>query len=176
MRSAASTAPTAALRAIFVTSTPRSRAAATLPSTARRAIIVTSPPTSPVAFTAPRVADRATPGKSTPISAAALIVPRSASRATPPGSAPISCAAFTNSQNYAPGGRSRRHHHAESIFAYVLSGAVRSENYATGSVKIYKAGKSFFEPPGSTHLISENASATESASLWLCSSSIRERN
>ena len=83
----------------------------------------------------------------------------------PSGSAPISCAAFTNSQNYAPGGRSRRHHHAGSIFAYVLSGAVRSENYATGSVKIYKAGESFFEPPGSTHLVSENASATEPASL-----------
>ena len=67
--------------------------------------------------------------------------------------------------NYAPGGKSRRHHHAGSVFAYVLSGAVRSENSATGPVKVYKAGESFFEPPGSTHLISENASATEPASL-----------
>jgi quercetin dioxygenase-like cupin family protein len=41
----------------------------------------------------------------------------------------------------------------------------RSENSATGLVKIYQAGESFFEPPGSTHLISENASATEPASL-----------
>ena len=29
----------------------------------------------------------------------------------------------------------------------------------------YTAGESFFEPPGSTHLISENASATKPAGL-----------
>jgi quercetin dioxygenase-like cupin family protein len=67
--------------------------------------------------------------------------------------------------NYAPGGKSRGHHHAGSVFAYVLSGAIRSENSATGPVKVYKAGESFFEPPGSKHLVSENASATEPASL-----------
>jgi len=67
--------------------------------------------------------------------------------------------------NYAPGGKSGEHHHAGSVFAYVLSGAIRSENSATGPVKVYEAGESFFEPPGSKHLISENASATEPASL-----------
>ena len=36
---------------------------------------------------------------------------------------------------------------------------------ATGPTKVYRAGDSFFEPPGSEHLVSENASATESASL-----------
>ena len=66
---------------------------------------------------------------------------------------------------YAPGGKSGAHHHAGSVFAYVLSGAIRSENSATGPVKVYQAGESFFEPPGSTHLISENASTTEPASL-----------
>jgi quercetin dioxygenase-like cupin family protein len=66
---------------------------------------------------------------------------------------------------YAPGGRSGRHHHAGSVFAYVLSGAIRSENSATGPARIYKAGESFFEPPGSVHLVSENASSTEPASL-----------
>ena len=60
--------------------------------------------------------------------------------------------------NYPPGGKSRRHHHAGSVYAYVLSGAVRSENSATGPVKVYKAGE-----PRSTHLISENASATKPA-------------
>ena len=30
--------------------------------------------------------------------------------------------------NYAPGGKSRGHHHAGSVFAYVFSGAIRSEN------------------------------------------------
>jgi quercetin dioxygenase-like cupin family protein len=67
--------------------------------------------------------------------------------------------------NYAPGGKSLSHHHAGSIFAYVLSGAIRSENSVTGPAKVYQAGESFFEPPGSEHLVSENASATEPASL-----------
>ena len=67
--------------------------------------------------------------------------------------------------SYAPGGKSGPHHHAGSVFAYVLSGAIRSENSATGPVKVYKAGESFFEPPGSRHLISENASTKEPASL-----------
>jgi quercetin dioxygenase-like cupin family protein len=67
--------------------------------------------------------------------------------------------------NYAPGGKSQAHHHAGSVFAYVLSGAIRSENSATGAAKVYHAGESFFEPPGSEHLISENASTTEPASL-----------
>jgi quercetin dioxygenase-like cupin family protein len=66
---------------------------------------------------------------------------------------------------YAPGGKSGAHHHAGSVFAYVLSGAIRSENSATGAARVYQAGESFFEPPGSEHLVSENASATEPASL-----------
>ena len=67
--------------------------------------------------------------------------------------------------NYPPGGKSASHHHAGSVFAFVLSGAIRSENSATGPARIYRAGESFFEPPGSTHSISENACATEPASL-----------
>ena len=66
---------------------------------------------------------------------------------------------------YAPGGKSGKHHHAGSVLAYVLSGEIRSENSATGPAKVYKSGESFFEPPGSEHLVSENASATEPASL-----------
>jgi quercetin dioxygenase-like cupin family protein len=66
---------------------------------------------------------------------------------------------------YAPGAKSARHHHAGSVWAYVLSGAIRSQNSATGPAEVYRAGDSFFEPPGSEHLVSENASATESASL-----------
>ena len=67
--------------------------------------------------------------------------------------------------SYAPGQKSGSHHHPGSVVAYVLSGAIRSENSATGPVKVYKAGESFFEPPGSHHLISENASATEPTGL-----------
>ena len=67
--------------------------------------------------------------------------------------------------NYAPGGKSSKHHHAGSVLAYVLSGEIRSENSATGPAKVYKAGDCFFEPPGSEHLVSENASTTAPASL-----------
>ncbi|MDQ7248636.1 cupin domain-containing protein [Dongia sedimenti] len=67
--------------------------------------------------------------------------------------------------NYAPGGKSGAHHHAGSVFAYVLSGAIRSQVSTDGPAKVYQAGESFFEPPGSSHLVSENASATEPASL-----------
>lgn len=66
---------------------------------------------------------------------------------------------------YPPGGKSGKHHHAGSVFAFVVSGAIRSENSVTGPTKVYKAGEGFFEPPGSEHLISENASETEPASL-----------
>lgn len=67
--------------------------------------------------------------------------------------------------SYGPGGRSPKHHHAGSVFAFVLSGAIRSQVSGQGPAKIYKAGEGFFEPPGSEHLVSENASATEPASL-----------
>lgn len=66
---------------------------------------------------------------------------------------------------YAPGGSSPAHRHAGSVFAYVLSGQIRSENSATGPARVYRAGEGFFEPPGSTHLVSANASDTEPASL-----------
>ena len=67
--------------------------------------------------------------------------------------------------SYPPGGKSMAHRHAGSVFAYVVSGKIRSQNSATGPARVYSAGESFFEPMGSTHLISENASATEPASL-----------
>jgi quercetin dioxygenase-like cupin family protein len=67
---------------------------------------------------------------------------------------------------YGPGGKSVAHHHAKSafIFAHVLSGAIRSK-VNDGQVTVYKTGESFFEAPGSSHAISENASKTKSASL-----------
>jgi quercetin dioxygenase-like cupin family protein len=68
--------------------------------------------------------------------------------------------------NYPPAGKSRSHHHAKSafIYAYVLSGSIRS---AVGAepARIYRAGESFYEEPGAHHLVSENASETEPASL-----------
>jgi len=65
---------------------------------------------------------------------------------------------------YGPGGKSMAHRHAGSVLAYVLEGAIRS-GINDEEPKVYKAGESFFEPPGSTHSVSENASETEPARL-----------
>jgi quercetin dioxygenase-like cupin family protein len=67
--------------------------------------------------------------------------------------------------SYPPGAKSSSHAHAGSVYAYVLTGKVRSENSVTGPVRVYSAGEGFFEPPGSVHTISENASDTEPATL-----------
>lgn len=67
--------------------------------------------------------------------------------------------------DFPPGYKSETHHHAGSVFAYVLTGRIRSQNSATGPARIYEAGQSFFEPPGSDHLVTENPSSTEPASL-----------
>jgi quercetin dioxygenase-like cupin family protein len=67
---------------------------------------------------------------------------------------------------YPAGGKSLAHHHSPSsfIYAYVLSGTIRSQ-VGDESAKVYKAGASFFEIPGSYHRISENASDSEPASM-----------
>jgi quercetin dioxygenase-like cupin family protein len=67
---------------------------------------------------------------------------------------------------YPPGAKSPAHHHARSafIYAYVLSGTIRSQ-VDDAPPKIYQVGEGFFEMPGSHHRISENASDREPASL-----------
>ncbi len=68
--------------------------------------------------------------------------------------------------NYALGAKSGAHHHAPSafVYAYVLSGAVRSQ-VDDEAVKVHHAGGTWFEVPGAHHVISENASASEPAKL-----------
>jgi quercetin dioxygenase-like cupin family protein len=68
--------------------------------------------------------------------------------------------------SYPPGARSLPHRHAGSafIYAHVLSGAIRSQ-VGDDPAQVYHAGEGFYEVPGSHHRISENASATEPASL-----------
>jgi quercetin dioxygenase-like cupin family protein len=68
--------------------------------------------------------------------------------------------------NFAPGAKSASHRHAPSafIYAYVLSGAVRSQ-VDDEPVKVYQAGETWFEPPGAHHVISENASDSEPAKV-----------
>ena len=67
---------------------------------------------------------------------------------------------------YPPGGKSLAHRHAPSafIYAYVLSGAIRSQ-VGDDPPRVYHAGEGFYEMPGSHHRITENASETEPASL-----------
>jgi quercetin dioxygenase-like cupin family protein len=66
---------------------------------------------------------------------------------------------------YEPGGKGAAHHHSGSVFAYVLEGEIRSQISDGQPAKVYNAGEFFYEPPGSDHLVSENASATKPAKL-----------
>src|ERR1700727_683849 len=65
---------------------------------------------------------------------------------------------------YGPGGFSRAHRHAGSVTAYITNGEIRCQ-LGGGPVETFGVGQSFFEPPGSTHLVSANASNTEPAEL-----------
>jgi quercetin dioxygenase-like cupin family protein len=68
--------------------------------------------------------------------------------------------------DYPPGGASAAHAHAKSafIYAYVVSGEIESK-VNDSSTRIYKAGESWSEPPGSSHPISRNASKIKPAKL-----------
>jgi quercetin dioxygenase-like cupin family protein len=68
--------------------------------------------------------------------------------------------------DYTPGGASPSHTHAKSafIFAYVLSGEIESQ-VNDGPKRVYRAGESWYETPGSIHRVSRNASKTEPAKL-----------
>jgi len=66
--------------------------------------------------------------------------------------------------SYGPGGFSRPHRHSGTVTAYITKGQIRSQ-LGGGPVETFGVGQSFFEPPGSTHLVSANASNTEPAEL-----------
>ena len=68
--------------------------------------------------------------------------------------------------DYPPGLKSPPHRHANSafIFAYVVSGKIRSK-VDDEPVRIYGPGESWFENPGARHRVSDNASDTEPARL-----------
>jgi quercetin dioxygenase-like cupin family protein len=68
--------------------------------------------------------------------------------------------------DYTPGGASPSHIHAKSafIFGYVLSGEIESQ-VNDGPRRVYRAGESFYETPGSSHPVSRNASKTRPAKL-----------
>ena len=68
--------------------------------------------------------------------------------------------------DYMPGAASPSHTHAKSafIFAYVLSGEIESQ-VNDGPKRVFHAGESFYETPGSRHPVSRNASKTKPAKL-----------
>ena len=68
--------------------------------------------------------------------------------------------------SFAPGEASHPHHHAGSafIYAYVLSGTIRSQVEGEPA-RDYHAGDSWYESPGAHHVQSRNLSATQPAKL-----------
>jgi quercetin dioxygenase-like cupin family protein len=67
--------------------------------------------------------------------------------------------------DYAPGRVGAVHHHAGFVLAYVLEGAVVAKISGQGEERTYTAGQMFYEPPGATHEVSNNASQTQPAKL-----------
>jgi quercetin dioxygenase-like cupin family protein len=68
--------------------------------------------------------------------------------------------------DYPPGASSAPHRHARSafIYAYVLSGEIRSQVDGEPA-RVYRPGETWFESPGAHHRVSANASDTEPARL-----------
>lgn len=67
--------------------------------------------------------------------------------------------------DFAPGERAAPHRHGQAfVFAYVLGGAIRSQLEGQ-SARVYQAGDHWAEPPGSHHVLTENARSTEPARL-----------
>ena len=70
--------------------------------------------------------------------------------------------------DYPPGRVGQPHQHRGILFAYVLEGAVVAQVLGDGvsaEKRTYRAGEMFYEPIGSTHQVSDNASQTEPARL-----------
>ncbi|WP_349747274.1 cupin domain-containing protein [Pseudomonas frederiksbergensis] len=66
--------------------------------------------------------------------------------------------------DYQPGQSSIAHKHQGTAMAYVLSGEITSQVKGEKAIT-YKAGEFWYEPAGSEHLVSKNASATKPAKL-----------
>ncbi|OXR34978.1 cupin [Pseudomonas umsongensis] len=66
--------------------------------------------------------------------------------------------------DYKPGQASIAHKHDGTAMAYVLSGSITSQVKGEKEVT-YKAGEYWYEPAGSEHLVSKNASKTKPAKL-----------
>src|SRR5262245_52621781 len=61
---------------------------------------------------------------------------------------------------YGPGGFTPPHRHGGIVTAYITKGQIRSQ-LNDGPVEVFDVGQSFFEPLGTIHRVSANASNTE---------------
>lgn len=67
--------------------------------------------------------------------------------------------------DFAPGSKADAHRHGRAfVYAYVLSGTVRSQ-LAGESPRTYRKGQGWFEPPGARHLLTQNVSRKTTARL-----------
>ena len=66
--------------------------------------------------------------------------------------------------DYVPGRVGAPHRHPGFVLAYVLEGAVITK-ISGQEERTHTAGQMFYEPPGSTHEVSRNASDTQPARL-----------
>ncbi|CRL47101.1 MULTISPECIES: cupin domain-containing protein [unclassified Pseudomonas] len=66
--------------------------------------------------------------------------------------------------DYKPGQSSIAHKHEGTAMAYVIFGSITSQVKGEKAIT-YKAGQYWYEPAGSEHLVSKNASATQPAKL-----------
>jgi len=67
--------------------------------------------------------------------------------------------------SFPPGAKAVPHRHGEAfVYAYVLSGAVRSQ-LDDGPVKVYRTGEDWYEAPGAHHKVTENVSNSKPARL-----------
>ena len=65
---------------------------------------------------------------------------------------------------YPPGTGSPAHLHANGVAAFVVSGSIASK-VGDGPEQTFHAGDAWWEPPGSIHRVSRNASTVEPATL-----------
>jgi len=65
---------------------------------------------------------------------------------------------------YGPGGFTPPHRHGGIVTAYITKGRIRSQ-LNDGPIEVFDVGQSFFEPLGTIHRVSANASSTEWAEL-----------
>src|SRR5262249_42785857 len=65
---------------------------------------------------------------------------------------------------YPAGTGSPAHLHANGVMAFFVSGSIASQ-VGDGPEHVYRAGDAWWDPPGSIHRVSRNASYTEPATL-----------